>query len=133
MNALDTAVLKDKILQYLAKNPDMYIDIDVIKKDLEINSISMTVLCAYLNELSDDTVISFAQTKEGGSVMVSDMGEKLLIEGGYTRIVKEMEEDRQIGQEKTKLEIQNLKLTKWISIIAIIISIVALFISIIKK
>jgi hypothetical protein len=132
MNALDTAVLKDRILQFLAKNPDMYIEIDIIKKDLRINSFSMAVLCAYIKEMSDDIVINSVFTKDGGSARIIDMGHKLLEEGGYTRIATEAEENSRIAKEKTKLEIQNLKRTKAISILAIIISLIALAVSIFK-
>ena len=132
MNALDTAVLKDRILQFLAKNPDMYIEIDIIKKDLRINSFSMAVLCAYIKEMSDDIVINSVFTKDGGSARIIDMGNKLLEEGGYTRIATEAEENSRIAKEKTKLEIQNLKRTKVISILAIIISFIALAVSIFK-
>lgn len=133
MNALDTAVLKDRILQFLAKNPDLYIEIDIIKKDLKINSFSMAVLCAYIKEMSDDIVINSVFTKDGGSARIIDMGHKLLEEGGYTRIATEAETNSRIAKEKTKLEIQNLKRTKWISIIAIVISLIALGVSIFKK
>jgi hypothetical protein len=133
MNALDTTILKDKILQFLAKNPDMYIDIDVIRKDLKMNSISIAVICAYIKEMSDDIVIDGAYTKDGGSARILDMGHKLLVEGGYTRIATEAEENSRKSKEKTKLEIQNLKRTKVISILAIIISLIALAVSIFKN
>jgi len=133
MYALQTATLKDDILKFLAKQPKLYIDIDVIKKDLRINSISIAVLCAYIKEMSDDQVIESVFTKDGGSARIVDIGLKLLVEGGYTRIAKEFEEERENGRKKTKLEIQNLKLTKWLSIAAIILSIAALLVSIFKK
>ena len=133
MNSLEISILKDNILNFLAKNPQLYIDIDVIKKDLRLNTISLAVLFAYFNDMGEDDVIQFAQTKDGGSVRILEKGQKLLVEGGYTKIAKESEEERHIDHEKTKLEIQNLKLTKWLSIIAIILSVAAFVVSIFKK
>lgn len=133
MNALEIAILKDKILQFLAKNPDMYIDIDIIKKDLKLQNLTIAILCAYIKEMSDDQVIDGSFTKDGGCARIVDMGQKLLVEGGYTRRGTEQEADNQIIKEKTRLEIENLKWSKWLSRIAIVISLIALGVSIFKK
>jgi hypothetical protein len=133
MDALQTALIKDDILKFLATKPNLFIDIDVIKKDLRLNSLSIVLLSAYIKEMTNDGVINSSFTYDGGSALILDMGHKLLNDGGYTTLAKELEEDRLIGRQKTKLEIQNLKLTKLLSIVAIILSIAALVVSILKK
>lgn len=133
MNQLEIALLKDKILTYLAKRANQYIDLDVLIKDLKLANISKSVLNGYMNEMSLQGTIDYAATKDSGSARITDEGEKLLSEGGFSEIAKQNEQDRITAKEKTRLEIQNLKLTRWLSIIAIIISVLAIIISIIKQ
>lgn len=133
MNQLEIALLKDKILTYLAKRANLYIDLDVLIKDLKLANISKSVLNGYMNEMSLQGRIDYAATKDSGSARITDEGEKLLSEGGFSEIAKQNEQDRITVKEKTRLEIQNLKLTRWLSIIAIIISVLAIIISIIKQ
>lgn len=132
MNQIEIASLKDKILLYLSKHSGQYIDIGIMQKDLQLSNFSQSILNGYVKEMEIEGVIKSAFTKGGGCIMISDEGEKFLSEGGYSEVVTKHEQDRSLLQEKTKLEIQNLKRTKWISIIAIIVSILSLIISIIN-
>jgi hypothetical protein len=66
-------------------------------------------------------------------------GEKLLYEGGYTRLFEDelknrerQEFDNQKFRLKTDLEIQNLKRSKWLSVAAFIISILAILVALFK-
>ena len=57
MNALEIAVLKDRILQHLNKNIGLYTDLDIIKKDLKIYHIPEVVLKSYIKEMCDENVM----------------------------------------------------------------------------
>jgi hypothetical protein len=140
MDALEIATLKDNILRYLLKHPTDIIDYDTIKKDLKLYEIPDGVLKAYISEMDDDEVLNGVFLNNNILLNMNDKGERLLIEGGYSQPIqdkfneiREQEVDRKKAREKTILEIENLKWTKWVSIIALIISIVAIIVSIFNK
>lgn len=132
MNHLEIAALKDKILYYLAKHPKKYVDDDVLKKDLHLMTISQGIISGYIEEMEDEGVVAAVHTKGGGAIKINDKGEKFLSEGGYAQIAQQVVKECALSNRKTRLEILSLKLNPWLSIIAIIISAIALYISIKK-
>ena len=141
MDELEIASLKDGILNYLHKHSDIAIDLDIIKKDIKLFTLPKGVVKACVEEMdADKVIICHYEEGEGAILLINDKGAKLLIAGGYTKPVQDkinerqqQEADRQKARELTDLNIKNLKRAKWFSIIAIIISIAALAVSILKK
>jgi len=147
MNPLEIAVLKDDILRYLLKNR-IAINVDAIKKDLNLYEIPPAILNTMVLEMDkDDTIIASLVDGYNHILKLGDKAEKLLSEGGYTKIaldklndLKRMEENDQKFREKTELEIENLrasianfantpKRANW----ALFISIVAIIVTILLK
>jgi hypothetical protein len=155
LSRLEVANLKDNVLGYLRKNSNQAILFELITNSIIPDTVSISVFKEYLREMEQDKVIK--ATEVSGSrllLILTRKGKKFLIEGGYSKaemevfktekevfkvekeILKEepqKEEDHQENKEKTNLEIKNLRLIKWLSIIAVIISVVSIFISIFKK
>ena len=141
MDELEIAVLKDDILNYLHKHSDIAIDLDVINKDIKLLTLPKGVVKACVEEMDADKVLTcHYEEGEGAILLINEKGEKLLIAGGYTKRIqdkindrRQQEADKQKARELTDLNIKNLKRAKWFSIAAIIISIAALAVSILKK
>lgn len=74
-----------------------------------------------------------ALKKEQEEALIKEQQEALRKEQQEALKKEQQEAGHQRNIEKTNLETENLKLTKWLSIIAIIISVVSILISILKK
>jgi hypothetical protein len=141
MDDLEIATLKDNILNYLQKHSETAIDLDVIKKDLKLHTMPRGIVNACVAEMEMEKVITFFPIESGdGILLTNDKGQKFLAEGGYIKPIqnkinelRQQEVDKQKARELIDLNIKNLKRAKWFSIAAIIISIAALAVSILKK
>jgi BRCT domain type II-containing protein len=141
MDELEIAALKDKILMYLNENYGDSIVSTGIFNYLKLDSLPNGVFQACLQEMGKDDVIICNEVPGTRTILkIKNKGAKLLTEGGYTKPIqdrinerKQQEADNQKARRKTDLEIKNLKWGWWFSIAAIIISIAAILISILKK
>jgi hypothetical protein len=143
MDALQIAQVKDDILKYIYKPESIenLVSIEELYTDLDIIEIPLVVLKGYLEEMANESLIKYWEVEEDNNLLaISEDGERLIYNGGFIKqlqdqiaIVQQQEEDRQINRVKTKLEIDNLKLTKRISIIALIVSIISIALSVIFK
>jgi len=126
MDPSEIAILKDKILKQLSGRTNKRESLTALYTNLNDNSFPVEVVGGYIYEMINDGALR--------------EGEKILFEGGYVRLLeKKTDEDNrnasdiQRKREKEDLEIKHLKRTKWMSIIAIIISIISLVVSFLKK
>jgi hypothetical protein len=135
MDELEIAVLKDKILNYLHNYPNQYINLENIKKSLNLYDTSYVIIKTCIEDMEGD-VLTIIYDSGNPLLQMNREGEKLLSKGGYAKPIQErrqLEFDQQMAREKTNLEIKNLKWGWWFSIAAMIISIVALLVSIFKN
>jgi len=143
MEALRIAQIKDDILIYLCQpdNHEEIISMAELYANLNIQDTPKVVLKGYLEEMADEALIK-CWDKDCDELLIAfaEDGERLIYNGGFIKrlqdqlvIERQQEEDRQINRVKTKLEIDNLKLTKRISIIALIVSIISIALSIVFK
>jgi hypothetical protein len=141
METIEIATLKDNIRKYLSKRPDKRETLEATCLNLNIVNVPVEVVRGYVEEMVKDGVISCISMSGNRTLLILEpQGEKLDFEGGYVKrhmqeseSNRELEEDKQISREKTKLEINHLKLSYWLSICAFIISIIAILVSIFKK
>jgi hypothetical protein len=157
LSQLEVNNLKDNVLEYLRKNSNQATLFELITNCIIPDTVSVSVFKEYLREMEQDKVIKATEVSESRLLLrLTEKGKKFLIKGGYSNSEKELskkeqqevlkkerqelskkepqkEEYPQSNRERTNLKIENLKLTKWLSIIAIIISVVSIFISIFKK
>ncbi len=139
MDELAIAELKDAILKFLQKT-GIGTDLDVIKKDLHLYSLPKGIVKACAEAMDMDEVIKLHSTDgDDGFLVLLDKGHMLLASGGYTKPIQEKlkqrqqkDADEQKTRELTDLNIKNLKRAKSFSITAIIISILALIVSVLN-
>jgi hypothetical protein len=140
MDELAIAELKDKILTYLNENYGDSIISTGIFKHLKLDFLPNGVFQACIQEMEKDDVIVCTDASGGRTILkIKNKGAKRLVEGGYTKpvqdkIIEQQQKDTDylIAKKKTNLEIKNLTWGWWFSIAAIILSIIALVLSIFK-
>ena len=141
MPPLEIATLKDKILKQLSDRTNKREFLEAIYINLNDTSIPKDVVGGYVYEMIHDGSVRDAPLPNTHTkvFIIEPYGEKILYEGGYVKILekkieddKRIENDLQRAREKTRLEIANLKRNKWLSIIAIIFSFIALVVSVIS-
>jgi len=143
MDALQIAKLKDEILNYLSlpENRDEHYTASEISILLDLKDVPLILLQGYVQGIGEAGLVNYFESDPEEDVfIINDLGRRFVINDGFvTQLKKELaileqqEEDRQNARIKTKLEISNLRLTKRISIIAIIISILSLGLTILFK
>jgi hypothetical protein len=142
MDPREIAILKDKILKQLSDRTNKRESLTAIYTNLNDNSIPIEAVGGYVKEMEDDGAVRKLDINYvmGTVFIIEPEGEKILFEGGYVKLLeKKREEENRIDKdlqrkrEKEELEIKHLKWTKWLSIIAIGISVISLVFSIFKK
>ena len=142
MDSLEIAQLKDSILNYLNDHSKKNIPSEVVYDELKLENVPSAIYNVSLKEMDRENVIHSTDTSGNRStLMLTEAGRKLLLEGGYVkRLDEEFRKDKQQEDivlhenEKTVLETKDLKSrikgAYALSIIAIIISIASLLYSI---
>jgi hypothetical protein len=157
LSQLEVNNLKDNVLEYLRKNSNQATLFELIANCIIPDAVAVSVFKEYLREMEQNKVIKATEVSESRLLLrLTGKGKKFLIKGGYSNYEKEVskkerqevskkeqqevskkeqqkEEYPQDNRERVNPKTENLKLTKWLSIIAIIISVVSIFISIFKK
>lgn len=135
---LELAIIKDVFLKYLLDYGGG--TVNKIKPTIKEDRIGLGLINVCLDEMERDEAIIVHRVEGNDHIITfADRGAKILTQGGYTKIeqdkldeAKQKTEDIRVAREKTRLEISNLKRSKWLSIIAIIFSFIALVVSIIS-
>ena len=148
MDKLLIANFKDDVLGHLSQKSNKHEILSMMFFHLKTYGLPDEVVRGYLDEMAKDGVISILiLSGSKATIGLTDKGVKFIYEGGYSNAIKkELEDastlqiDNQKYREKTDLEIVNLKasinnfrITKRISILALVISILSVGISIILK
>jgi len=143
MDAFQIAKLKDDILTYISlpENKDEHYTASEICALLDIKNVPLILMQGFLEDIGKAGLVNYFELDPDEDVfIINDLGRRFVLNGGFvtqhkkeSAILQQQEEDRQISRIKTKLEISNLRLTKRISIIAIIVSILSLVLTIIFK
>jgi len=142
MDSLEIAQLKDSILNYLNGHSKKNIPSEVVYDELKLENVPSAIYNVSLKEMDRENVLHSTDTSDNRStLMLTEAGRKLLLEGGYVkRLDEEFRKDKQQEdivlheKEKTVLEAKDLKSrikgAYALSLIAIIISIASLLYSI---
>jgi hypothetical protein len=130
------AELKDRLLNYML-DPKKVSVFDLMFKELNSDNLPKEEFERCLNEMIQDNMIlssskSIYEVTKDGKIFIRDGGYIKLYQKdqneGYEKLIEEKKR-----KEKLDLEIKNLKWGWWFSVAAIIISILALIVSIFIK
>lgn len=140
MDTIESAKIKDDILRYLSNCEHKKESLEAAIFKLKLENVPNNVIKRYAEEMEDDEAIKCMRFSSDRLLLIlRPNGGKILYEGGYVKKFEldtltqtQYKEDEKLNRTKTKLEIKNIRIQTWVSITAILISIVALLVSILK-
>lgn len=139
MDTLESAKIKDNLLEYLLNRPNKKESLEAFIHKFQLGNKPYAVLRSYVEEMEEDGTLDSLQISNDRLVLtLKNYGERLLLDdGGYTKkyndtvlIQKQQEADAELEREESRINIKHTKIATVLSIIAIIISIAAIIISI---
>ena len=142
MDTIESAKIKDNLLEYLLARPNKRESLEAFIYKSKLDNKPKAVLRSYVEEMEEDGAIeSLPMSLDRLVLTLKPYGEKFLLEdGGYTKqfndtvsIRQQQEADAELGRKQSRVNIKHTKIATVLSIIAIIISIAALLISIFKS
>lgn len=139
MDTLESATIKDNLLEYLLNRPNKKESIEAFITKFQLDSKPDAVIRSYVEEMEEDGALDSLQISHDRLVLtLKNYGERFLLnDGGYTKkyndavlIQQQQEADDELNRTKTKFELKSLRIQTWVSIAALVISVLAIVISI---
>jgi len=140
METIESAKLKDDVLNYLERARKSHIQSKTVVNGLKISIDKIPLFNECIREMDQEKTLNVHYESGNNFILtITDTGRIFLSEGGYSkRLQKEMatekqtEADQEKNRELTSLQIKDIKCAKWQSWSAIAISIISLFVAIFK-
>jgi hypothetical protein len=141
MDTLVSAKIKDNILKYLLDRYNKKESLEAAIKYLKLEDMPHAIIRSYVDEMANDGTLDCLPISNDRLILtLSTYGERLLIaDGGYVSrynvsfsLQQQQDADAALARKASRVKIRHTKLATWLSAIAIIVSIIAILISIFK-
>lgn len=139
MDTLESATMKDNLLEYLLNRPNKKESIEAFIHKFQLDNKPYAVLRSYVEEMEEDGALDSLQISGDRLVLtLKNYGERFLLnDGGYRKkyndtvlIQQQQKADDELNRTKTQFELKSLRIQTWVSIAALVISVLAIVISI---
>lgn len=139
METLESAKIKDNLLDYLLNRLNKKESLEAFITKFQLDNKPYAVLRSYVEEMEEDGALDSLQISGDRLVLtLTNYGERFLLDdGGYTKkfidaisTQQQQEADDELNRTKTKFELKSLRIQTWVSIAALVISVLAIVISI---